>query len=68
VIGAGPTGVELAGAIAELAKVALAKDFRTIDPRDARIMLIEAGDRVLPSFPASLSHTARDSLVALGVE
>ena len=67
-IGAGPTGVELAGAIAELAKVALAKDFRTIDPRDARIMLIEAGDRVLPTFPAALSRTARDSLVALGVE
>jgi NADH dehydrogenase len=68
VIGAGPTGVELAGAIAELAKVALAKDFRVIDPRDARIMLIEAGDRVLPTFPASLSHNAHDSLAALGVE
>ncbi len=68
VIGAGPTGVELAGAIAELAKVALAKDFRTIDPRDARIMLIGAGDRVLPTFPASLSQKARDSLTVLGVE
>jgi NADH dehydrogenase len=68
VIGGGPTGVELAGAIAELAKVALAKDFRLIDPRDARIMLIEAGDRVLPTFPASLSRHAHDSLAALGVE
>jgi NADH dehydrogenase len=68
IIGAGPTGVELAGAIAELAKVALAKDFQTIDPRDARIILIEAGDRVLPAFPPSLSRKAHDSLVALGVE
>jgi NADH dehydrogenase len=68
IIGAGPTGVELAGAIAELAKVALAKDFRVIDPRDARIMLIEAGDRVLAAFPASLSRSAHDSLVTLGVE
>ncbi len=68
VVGGGPTGVELAGAIAELAKVALAKDFRTIDPRDARIMLIEAGDRVLSNFPPSLSQAAHDSLVALGVE
>lgn len=68
IIGAGPTGVELAGAIAELAKVALAKDFRVIDPRDARIMLIEAGDRVLPAFPTSLSRSAHASLVGLGVE
>ncbi len=68
VIGAGPTGVELAGAIAELAKVALAKDFRTIDPRDARVVLIEAGDRVLSAFPTSLSRKAHDSLTALGVE
>jgi NADH dehydrogenase len=68
VVGAGPTGVELAGALAELAKVALAKDFRHIDPRDARIILIEAGDRVLPSFPVSLSTKAQASLVQLGVE
>jgi NADH dehydrogenase len=68
VIGAGPTGVELAGAIAELAKVALAKDFRVIDPRDARIILVEAGERVLPTFPSSLSRSAHDALVALGVE
>jgi NADH dehydrogenase len=68
VIGAGPTGVELAGAIAELAKVALARDFRTIDPLDARIILIQAADRVLPTFPSTLSQKARDALAALGVE
>jgi NADH dehydrogenase len=68
VIGAGPTGVELAGAIAELAKVALARDFRTIDPLDARIILIQAADRVLPTFPSTLSRKAHDSLAALGVE
>jgi NADH dehydrogenase len=68
VIGAGPTGVELAGAIAELAKVALARDFRTIDPLDARIILIQAADRVLPTFPSTLSQKAHDSLTALGVE
>ena len=68
VIGAGPTGVELAGAIAELAKVALARDFRTIDPLDARIILIQAADRVLPTFPSTLSQKAHDSLAALGVE
>ena len=60
--------MELAGAIAELAKVALAKDFRTINPRDARIVLIGASDRVLPGSPASLSRKAHDSLTALGVE
>jgi len=68
VIGAGPTGVELAGAIAELAKVALARDFRTIDPLDARIIQIQAADRVLPTFPSTLSRKAHDSLAALGVE
>ena len=55
VIGAGPTGVEMAGAIAELAHVALRYDFRTINPRDARIVLVEAGPRVLAAFPPSLS-------------
>jgi NADH dehydrogenase len=68
VIGAGPTGVELAGAIAELAKVALAMDFRNIDPREARIVLIEAGPRVLASFPESLSVFAKAALERLGVE
>jgi NADH:ubiquinone reductase (H+-translocating) len=68
VVGAGPTGVEMAGAIAELAKKALARDFRTIDPAKARIILIEAGPRVLPSFDPSLATTARRGLEKLGVE
>ena len=68
VVGGGPTGVELAGAIAELAKKALARDFRNIDPRQARIVLLEAGDRVLPALPPSLSARARRALQKLGVE
>ncbi len=68
VVGGGPTGVEMAGAIAELARKALASDFRTIDPRAARIVLVEAGPRLLPSFHPSLSEAARRSLEALGVE
>jgi len=68
VIGAGPTGVELSGAIAELAHSALAKDFRRIDPRSARILLVEAGPRVLASFPLSLSDAAAKDLAKLGVE
>ena len=68
IIGAGPTGVEMAGAIAELARVALARDFHHIDPRDARVILIEAGPRVLASFPESLSAKARRALEHLGVE
>ena len=64
VVGGGPTGVEMAGAIAELAKRALASDFRSIDPRSARIILLEAGPRLLPSFVASLSETARRSLIS----
>jgi NADH dehydrogenase len=58
VIGGGPTGVELAGALAELAKAALARDFRHIDPTTARIVLVEAGPRLLPSFPPRLSEVA----------
>src|SRR5882724_7715141 len=68
VVGGGPTGVEMAGAIAELAKRALASDFRTIDPRLARIILVEAGPRLLPPFDPSLSEEARRSLEQLGVE
>jgi NADH dehydrogenase FAD-containing subunit len=68
VVGGGPTGVELAGAIAELAKVALVEDFRTIDPREARVVLIEAGPRLLATFPEALSHNAEASLQRLGVE
>ena len=68
VIGAGPTGVEMAGAIAELAHVALRHDFRTIDPREARIVLVEAGPRELPAFPLELSAAAQKALDRLHVE
>ncbi len=68
VVGGGPTGVEMAGAIAELAKRALASDFRTIDPRSARIILVEAGPRLLTPFDPDLSENAKRSLEQLGVE
>ena len=68
VIGGGPTGVEMAGAIAELAHVALRHDFRTIDPREARVVLVEAGSRVLAAFPPALSHAAQAALQRLHVE
>jgi len=68
VVGGGPTGVEMAGAIAELAKRALASDFRTIDPRSARIILVEAGPRLLTPFDPALSDNAKLSLEQLGVE
>jgi NADH:ubiquinone reductase (H+-translocating) len=67
VVGAGPTGVEMAGQIAELARDTLRRDFRAIDPRTARILLVEAADRVLTTFPASLSAKATRSLQRLGV-
>jgi NADH:ubiquinone reductase (H+-translocating) len=68
VIGAGPTGVELAGIIAELAKHTLWRDFRRIDTREARVLLIEAGPRVLAAFPEDLSTYAADALKRRGVE
>lgn len=67
VVGAGPTGVEMAGQIAELARDTLHRDFRTIDPRTGRVLLVEMADRVLTSFPPSLSAKARRSLEKLGV-
>ena len=67
IVGAGPTGVELAGAIAELAKRALASDFRHIDPTQARIILVEAGPRVLAGFPEKLSAYSERALQRLGV-
>jgi NADH:quinone reductase (non-electrogenic) len=67
VVGAGPTGVEMAGQIAELARDTLSRDFKTADPRTGRILLIEAADRVLTSFPPSLSERAARSLRRLGV-
>jgi NADH dehydrogenase len=68
VVGAGPTGVEMAGAIAELARHTVVGDFRRIDPASTRIVLIEAGDRVLTSFPPELSEKAVRQLEGLGVE
>jgi len=68
IIGGGPTGVEMAGAIAEVARQTLARDFRRIDPRTARIVLIEAGPRLLPTFSEQHSSYARDTLVAMGVD
>jgi NADH dehydrogenase len=68
IVGGGPTGVEMAGAIAELAKRALALDFRSIDPRQARIILVEAAARLLTPFDPTLSEAARRALEQLGVE
>lgn len=68
VIGAGPTGVEMAGALAEISRLTLARDFRTIDPKSARIILVEGVPRVLPPFPEDLSAAARTQLERLGVE
>ncbi|MBK9315661.1 MAG: NAD(P)/FAD-dependent oxidoreductase [Acidobacteria bacterium] len=67
VVGGGPTGVELAGAIAELAKFVLARDFRRIDPKSAEILLLEGGSRILSSFAPSLSEKAVNHLNDLGV-
>ena len=68
IIGGGPTGVEMAGAIAELARKALSIDFRNIDPRSARVVLVESGPRVLANFPEPLSAVAKRALERLGVE
>jgi NADH dehydrogenase FAD-containing subunit/uncharacterized membrane protein YphA (DoxX/SURF4 family) len=67
IVGGGPTGVELAGAIAELARHGLAREFRAIDPTMARVILMQAGPRILPTFPESLSREATAALTALGV-
>jgi NADH dehydrogenase len=67
VIGGGPTGVELAGALAELARHTLARDFRRADPHRAEIVLVEGAERVLPTFPPSLSASAARQLRRLGV-
>jgi NADH dehydrogenase FAD-containing subunit len=68
VIGGGPTGVEMAGAIAELARVVLRHDFRRIRPTEARIVLVESGPRLLSAFPPKLSEAAQTSLKKLGVD
>jgi NADH dehydrogenase len=67
-VGGGPTGAELAGAMAEISRHVLVGDFRTIDSRDARIVLVEAGPRILPTFPPELSAKAAAALERLGVE
>jgi NADH dehydrogenase len=68
VVGGGPTGVELAGACAEVARYVLSRDFRRIDPRTSRILLIEAGPRILPTFPQDLARYAHRMLERMGVE
>jgi NADH dehydrogenase len=67
IVGGGPTGVELAGALAEVACCVLARDFRSIDPRSSRIILLEGGPRILPAFPEDLSQYAQRSLERMGV-
>src|SRR5262249_1860045 len=66
IVGGGATGVEMAGAIAEIARQTLAKDFRRIDPRSSRIILLEAGPRVLPTLPEDLSAYAQRTLMRMG--
>jgi len=68
IVGGGPTGVELAGAIADIARRVMVEDFRSIDPRETRIVLLEGGARILPAFAPRLSHKAAESLRTLGVE
>ncbi|MFL5030684.1 MAG: NAD(P)/FAD-dependent oxidoreductase [Xanthobacteraceae bacterium] len=68
IVGGGPTGVEMAGAIAEVARHALRSDFRRIDPKTSRIVLLEAGPRLLPSFPERLARYAQSTLEQMGVE
>jgi len=67
-VGAGPTGVEMAGALAELSRDTLARDFRRFDPRGTRVVLIEAGPRLLPTFDQRLAERTRRRLAAMGVE
>ena len=68
VVGGGPTGVELAGALGEIANDTLKRDFRSIDPTQARIILVEAMDRVLPPYPPDRSASAERQLERLGVD
>ena len=68
VVGAGPTGVELAGTLAEISRHALVQEFRAIDPKSAKILLLEGGPRVLPTYPEELSSSAQEQLQKLGVE
>ena len=67
-IGGGPTGVEMAGSIVEVATLTLQADFRSIDPRKTRVILLQSGDRILPDYPKDLSDSARRQLLGMGVE
>lgn len=68
VVGGGPTGVEVAGAVAEIRRYALSRDFRHIDPREATVILLEGGPRILATYPPSLSQRAKHDLRALGID
>src|SRR5207253_8824180 len=68
IVGGGPTGVELAGALSEIARQTMIRDFRRINPSNARVILVEGKERVLPGYPADLSKKAEDQLRGLGVE
>ncbi len=68
IVGGGPTGVELAGAIGEISRQVMVRDFRAIDPRQARVILLEAGPRILPTYPEELSLKAEAALKKLGAE
>jgi NADH dehydrogenase/putative oxidoreductase len=68
IVGGGPTGVELAGAISELARFGMDKEFRHFDPSQAKVILVQSAPRILPTFPEVLSHKAKDALERLGVE
>jgi len=68
IVGAGPTGVELAGTLAEISHQVLAKEFKSIDPKSTRVILLEGGPRVLPSYPEDLSRSAEEQLRQLGVD
>ena len=68
VVGGGPTGVELAGTLAEISRQVLANEFRSIDPKRTRIVLLEGGPRILPAYPEDLSFSAQEQLRQLGVE
>ena len=67
-IGGGPTGVEMAGSIVEVATQTLKADFRSIDPRKTRVILLQSGDRILPDYPKDLSDSARRQLLEMGIE
>ncbi len=68
IVGGGPTGVELAGALSEIARHTMMRDFRTFDPSSARVILVEGRDRILPAYPPDLSRKAEEQLRGLGVE